>query len=151
MKLLDEIAKKFNTTKPIFRVKIEDDGSLRFYPKEKFSLSAADFEDPVDKLLTYYLSEHFKDGKFVVHLESSGAYRELIENILTHYERESPLRNPTQSRLYKWVISVRADHDHPAGEGFIKLYRYMHSMPSSTFIAILELMREKYENEKNSN
>jgi len=155
--ILKEVAKQFDVSKPLFVAIVdEDDGSIQFQLKEVYRPNPKAFADPIAKLLCHKYQETFdKDLKRFVHsFNFEYAYKDIMKDITLFYIEHTNLKNPKQSRLYKWLdLSYTNDMRHPASEGFIALYRYIHGnggigsndMTVENVLAILELMKEKYE------
>jgi hypothetical protein len=69
------------------------------------------------------------------------------------YENCSPLKNPKQSKLYKWLYENNIKYYDQSAVVFIMLYRYIitnevenagsNNAHGKNVIAILELMKEK--------
>jgi hypothetical protein len=161
MKLLDEIADQFGTSSPVFEAIINNDNQwVEFRLKTVYKPNIKMIVDPVAKVVAQHYQEKIEGRKIVQCTDTDGAYRDIMEELADFYKNYSPLKNPKQSTLYKWLSRMEREYNHPAAEGFIKLYRYLHDDRSPTtsertannILAILELMREKYDegDDKNS-
>jgi hypothetical protein len=163
---LEEVAKLFGVSKAVFKGKfIQGDTSIDFSLRDKYWPDASQFKDPIAKLLAKAYDERFDtvQRKFVHHFSFEQIYKKIVDDIRKFYVDHSPLKNPKQSTLYKWLdLHDNNRYSHPASEGFIALYRYIHgnsgigtvggNAPINTTVenvlAILELMKEKYEVEQ---
>jgi hypothetical protein len=155
VKELQEIAKQFEVSKPIFEASLGYEGSrVEFTLKKTYRPNLAEFSDPVAKLVARRYQEVFKSNeqRFVHNIQMDCVYGDVIDIIIAFYELNSNLKNPKQSKLYKFLSSTYIKYDHPSAEGFIALYRYIKkplfgSLPDDkkNVLAILEMMREKYE------
>lgn len=159
MRLLKEVAKQFGVSRAVFECSFsndEDATSLEFSLKESYKPHVSHFDDPVAKLLATKYSETYDKTlrKFVHSFSYEQIYKEIMKTITLFYVEHTDLKNPKQSRLYKWLdLSYTNEMKHPAAEGFIALYRYIYnygeacnnSMTVENVLAILELMKEKYE------
>jgi hypothetical protein len=87
------------------------------------------------------------------------AAQDIHNNLRNFLVNASPLKNPQQSKLYKWFVDRSTMETLAWREGMIALYRYLHQHVDSRFrfdggsdnqhaknyIIILEKMKEKYE------
>jgi hypothetical protein len=155
VKILEDIAKQFAVSKPVFVAEMHDEGEAVYFVVNSIPAYDADsFEDPVTKMIARRFSQSFNanERRFVRTTHTGGVYYDIVDSISSFYEEHSQLKNPKQSRLYKWLRSV--NYDHTAAEGFIALYRYIAKHDTgircspdviANTLAILEMMREKYE------
>lgn len=163
MSELERIAETFSVSKPVFVSTLKwDDDTLEFELKDRHNPIDENESDPVRALLAQHWSEVLdrRTLKYTPTVDVEKAFFELKRVVETFYLQNSPLKNPKQTKLYKWLscndLHV-AGYKHPTVEGFIALFRYMHSeglqnarslsddARVKNIIAILELMREKYE------
>jgi hypothetical protein len=159
VKLLEEVAKQFGTSEPIFVATFSggDAEEINFELKNEYRPQPGLFQDPIAKLLASKYQERFdqKLKKFVHYFEFKSIYKtNIVGNIQKFYLEHTDLKNPKQSRLYKWLDTMDNQYNHPASEGFIGLYRYIVDSGGAdkcgnasiqNVLAILELMKEKYE------
>lgn len=164
MNQLEQIASTFGTSKPVFIAKLKyDDEHIELELKDPYDPSHG-FEgnDPVRKLLVHRWSESLnKETKcFEGSVGFNEAYNDMRNAVVEFFIENSPLKNPRQTKLYKWLSSNdlhQMGYKHPTADGFIALFRYLHaegyaaiqghssSPVTKNVIAILELMRGKYE------
>ena len=155
MSELDDIAATFGSSEPVYVVTLDNRGDLDFTVKNQYSPKRTD--DPVQALLVEGWREWLdkSSGRFMVSVNIEGAYNRIVETVEQVMVNSSALKNPKQSRLYKW-LQTPGRYNGPTSEGFIALYRYImdngikenrnNTNPyAKNVIAILELMREKYE------
>jgi hypothetical protein len=155
MNELDKIASTFGQSEPVFVITSEDSShsELRFTVKNKYEPSLTD--DPLYNLIAGTFSEYLDKGRkrFEGSVSTDRAYASLIQYIRATILNYSPLKNPKQSKLYKWLGEYNPAYK-DSSEGFIALYRYIvnsgigdtrdHTNPhAKNVIAILELMKEK--------
>lgn len=157
MKLLKEVTKQFGVSKAVFIATVdENDSHISFDLKETYKPQPGHFDDPIAKLLASKYQETFDKTlkKFVHSFNYEHIYKDIMKDITLFYVEHTDLKNPKQSRLYKWLaLAYTNEMKHPASEGFIALYRYIHGqggigdndMTVENVLAILELMKEKYE------
>jgi len=159
---LDDIAAKFGTSEPVFKVSLDSSGKLRFEVKNEYKPQESD--DPVYTLIASTFSEHLDkhSKRFEARVDIERAYANIINHIRQVVVNASPLKNPKQSKLYKWLCERDPVYHNPSSAGFIALYRYVvangieeirddTNPHAKNVIAILELMREKYEDKSRSN
>jgi hypothetical protein len=157
VKLLKEVANQFGVSKAVFKAAFEEGNThIEFELKEQYRPQPGHFDDPIAKLLASKYQETFDKTlkRFVHNFSFENIYKDIMKDITLFYIEHTDLKNPKQSRLYKWLdLSYTNQMKHPASEGFIALYRYIHgnggigrnNMTVENVLAILELMREKYE------
>lgn len=157
MNILKQVAKQFDVSKPIFVAKVdENDSTVEFQLKEEYRPKASQYADPVAKLLASKYQENYDKTlkRFVHSFNYEHIYKDIMKDIQLFYVEHTTLKNPKQSKLYKWLdLAYTNEMKHPASEGFIALYRYIHgnggignnNMTVENVLAILELMKEKYE------
>ena len=153
MSELDNIAATFGVSEPIFHVRADSRGDLSFDIKTQYKPEKTD--DPVQSLLVDNWRESLdKHGRcFKKHVNVEIAYREMVDTVRETMLQCSQLKNPKQSTLYKWLREIPLVYNGPLSVGFIALYRYIRneditddrSPHAKNVIAILELMKEKYE------
>jgi hypothetical protein len=162
VKRLEEVTKQFGTSEPVFVGKLAHKNStIDFQLKHKYYPDANNYTDPVAQLLASHFSEYFDRSlkRFVHSFQFNQIYEIITDSVKEFYTEHAKLKNPRQSILYKWLVTMDNKHNHPASEGFIGLYRYIHTNAGEfceddtviqNAIAILELMKEKYEVEQDT-
>lgn len=150
MKILEEMAKQFSVSEPVFTADLTYSGTcIDFRVKDPYKPNQLVLEDPIAKLIAKRYQETLRGDCFVQVTHIQSVYNDIIDGIIHFYEMRAPLKNPTQSRLYKWLRSMEDRYNHPSAVGFIGLYRYitrpMTADDVQNVLAILEMMREKYE------
>jgi hypothetical protein len=158
---LESIAATFGSSVPVFKIKATGGGELEFSLKNQYSPHDHITDDPVQKLLAEQWRESLNKsrGCYDVHISIESAYRTILEIVREAMLNASPLKNPKQSRLYDWLQkhpTSSIGYNSALSVGFIALYRYIirynivttrdeDNPHAKNVIAILELMREKYE------
>jgi hypothetical protein len=154
---LQNIAAQFSVSKPVFVAELEKDGSTVDFIVSSVPVHDTDnIKDPVAKLIADRFRQSFDttSRQFVQTTHMPSIYSDIVDSISLFYEKHSSLKNPTQSRLYKWLHPMNNQDRHVASEGFIALYRYIETKGGmytcgrdvvGNVLAILEIMREKYE------
>jgi hypothetical protein len=131
----------FGHSEPVYEGQVSSDGRyISFILKDPYSPNPSDYEDPVMKVLATHYRESTRNpylGKIVFKADVNidRCIDAMTAYIYDFYIQKSPLKNPKQSRLYKWFNTIYNDR---ASEGFIHLYRYIVNN-------VLEMMREKHE------
>jgi hypothetical protein len=160
---LQAIQDKFGVSEPVFRGELSrDDTEISFNVLKDYAPSKEGVTDPVELLMIDGYGERFdaRDGVFKKDDRCISVYRGLFGTLIKIYENNSPLKNPKQSKLSKWLYSACDKYNAEYAEGIISLYRYAHPFTNGTrnyrfenqykqhadnVIAILEKMRDKYE------
>jgi len=157
MNELDAIAASFGVSEPVFKISLSSrGGDLIFDLKNTYQ--PPDSDDPVYKLIVLTRNETLNKDKrrFESCNNSSSAYASIINTIRRVIVNTSPLKNPMQTKLYKWLCKHGYGYHNSQFAGFIALYRYVmnngiqdtrdNTNPhAKNVLAILELMREKHE------
>ena len=158
-KMLEDIANSFNNSRPIYVGRIVD-GRVIFELKEVYR-PVHSMHDPVYHLMAESFSETLDkpQKKFKTNMNLRGIYERMVDEILQFYYMHSQTKKPKQSMLYKWIKTVKDNINDPAAEGMVALFRYIfnndgancNDKTSQNVMAILELMKEKYDTKKNVN
>jgi hypothetical protein len=156
MNELEAIAATFGTSDPVFTVTVDRD-SLGFDVLNKYTPPKTG--EPVHDLLVDKWREGLDKRKrrYEAYTDIEGAYRTMVSIVHKVALNSSPLKNPKQSRLFKWLDDHQTRYNDSLSVGYIALYRYIidkgikenrdNTNPhAKNVIAILELIREKYEN-----
>lgn len=162
---IDEVVSKIPTSKPIF-VAQPSDNDIYFELKDKQLVDTDSFTDPVDQLIAATVTETFeknrdrKKSRFVRSCRTDGIFQKIGTVVIAVYEKHCGLKNPRQSRTYKWLYSACNSINDEQYNGIVALYRYIakntdvHSRRfdgqldqahANNVLAILEKMRNKYE------
>ena len=158
MSVFRDIAAQFGVSKPIYTGNLDSDGtSIRFELKDQYDPSTElkdEGEDPIKSIIAKLYRESYSRSKrkFEHSFTPDDALNIILGDITKTYKEISPLKNPKQSRLFKWLHSVpRGITNNPSTEGFIGLFRYIRATKltkgdshAANVLAILEMMREKY-------
>ncbi len=156
MSILDELAKNFKNGEPVFKVTVSSNRKeVHFEVKDAYKPQAN--SDPAWNLLVAYHHQQLdvRDKSIKPNIDIRGAHREILSTIREFTVCSSSLKNPKQSRIYKWLANGNL-YNSPSIDGLITLYRYIKnnnieycrdtSNPHVKNVhAILELMREKHE------
>lgn len=160
-----EIFDKLGQSKAVFVGKRNSSGDIEFETQAQYSPHDEDIErDAVSELILDNYTEHFDKhmGRFVKQSACiNNATRHMYSAIKKAYINASPLKNPQQSKLWKWMDCDNMSRTLERREGLIALYRYVVGSVSDTrdfrfdggpdnvhaknLVAILEKMKEKYE------
>ena len=156
MNELDTIAASFGTSEPVYKIKVDSRNNLEFIIKNKYMPPKSN--DPVERLLAAQWNEYLDKENRRMHrnVNIDSAYSRMLVVIGDVFINCSTLKNPKQSILYKWFNNLDMKYNGPLSVGFIALYRYIvnngiektrdNANPhAKNVIAILELIREKYE------
>jgi hypothetical protein len=153
--ILQTISQQFTVSKPVFVAELEKDcSSVSFIVNSVPYHNPDTLQDPVAKLIAKNFTQTFDMSRrcFVQSTHLGTVHCDIIDHISQFYEAVCTLKNPTQSKLYKWLRSMDNKYNHEASEGFIALYRYIRNSGARhdanvtpNVLAILEMMREKYE------
>lgn len=158
IKLIADVASKFGVSKPIYCGNISRDGDeVSFRLKKEYVPTNPCPTDPIGDLVAKSYTEnlHHDRAKFIQTTHLPSVYKDIMTCFLEFFEDRAPLKNPRQSKVYKWLKTMQNGYNHPSGEGFIALYRYLNKpnpvdADLQNVLAILELMREKYEDTTSS-
>lgn len=167
MNKLKEYTKDFTVSRPIFRLHlstrggtIEPDISDSVYKYKPTPTEG----DVLSALVCGNYREEFsiREGVFIINVDSiaNNAMGEIRSEVVHFIEKNLPLRNPRQSKLYRWAYRNMPSNDEFNG-GLILLYKYINEriIPDSipldhkvqhvkNVLAMLEAMMEKYSDEK---
>ena len=162
---LNEIAKAYQVSRPIFRLtKGRRDSSI-----------SANTGDPVYKfrpvpqegdVLSELVAEHFREnfypdiGVFSMDPDEivKGAMNDIRNSMSTFLEKNLDMRSPTQSKVYRWYYRSMPNNTY-FNDVLVKVYKYMRTFTDSSMkghdekhvtntIALLGAIMEKY-NEEN--
>jgi hypothetical protein len=154
---MQSIADSFGNSKPIFKISLEGDHDLSLSLVDKYSPPETD--DILTNVIKNTWSESFNREKLVYEgsCDLEAAFRSMRAEVVKMYQNNSPLKNPHQSKLGKWFRSdMTFIYNNPSTIGFVELFRYAHEKGIldlrdkenphvKNVLAVLELMREKYE------
>ena len=176
-KIIEDIVAGFGVSEPVFVGKVDvRDGRnayIEFDLKHEYDPKTKETEDPLE----IYIAENRYCENFSANLGifrvTTNAYdisRDIEKSMLYIYEEYSPLKNPKQSKIYKWLRGLNGyrykSRNNAIDLLMIELFRYAatHATghhPSSkirfqfkdeknnphvkNIIAILEKAREKYD------
>lgn len=163
MKELDDMAATFGVSEPVFTISVHSgSGDLQFDVKNEYR--PAESMDPVYNLMAGTYSERLakEQRRFEANVDTNMVYDRIVDTIRRVVVNASPLKNPRQSKLYKWLCERDPMYNNPSTVGFIALYRYIiaehlqdavdsENPHAKNVLAVLELMREKYEVKSSSN
>lgn len=165
MQRLEEIAQTFSVSRPVFQLTTDED-------KRRISLNIGspvykyepevDQNDPVAVLVANAYKETFSPSEGTFSMDSyriaNDAMDEIRRMMPTFLERNLEMKNPRQSKLYKWFYrGLPSTYDF--NDAIVLLYKYMRSFSDETMratspehinnaIAVMEAIMEKYDNEK---
>lgn len=164
MKQVKEIVDKFSVSRPIFKLKVDDDGSDIFAytssPIHQFKP-----ESSPDCVVTEIVNDQYKE-RFSLRDKSYTIDKRQIEynavsairgQIITFLYRNLQMKNPSQSKVYKWADRYMPK-DTVFDEVILSLYKYLRTICNeemyaytgkgpevNNIIALLEAMQEKYD------
>jgi hypothetical protein len=161
-KILTAIFDKFGNSEPIFRVNVDDHGdAVRFTPKTKYTPSSDGVTDPVEiHMIRAYQESFDRDARrFEKDDIRPRVWSEMADFITLFYLNNSPLKNPKQSKLYKFLKILEGRYNHESyADGVVSLYRYIKqnantvsrrynpdNVHAKNVLLILEKMKEAYE------
>ncbi len=153
----------FTVSRPIFRMKVSDDGSRLEVPSTPlYRYRPEPIEgDILSKLVCKNYQEyinadlgHFSINKDEIVKRTMDTIR---SNIPSFLEKNLPMRNPRQSKLYRWAYR-NMPRDEGTNDALIMLYKYICQYSDNNLripaaykehldnvIALLDAMREKHE------
>jgi len=155
---LEQLSKIFKSSKAVFTItstrddnRVEFDLQTQYDPNTELNLD----QDPVLQLLAYTHRESFSKEKqcMVGRTDPRVAYNKIEQEIRDFHLLKSPLKQPGQSTLGKWIRNSFPGNHSEHSIGVIHLYRYIKEHWNESkdgpnvqnAMAILELMMEKYE------
>ena len=162
MKKLEELTQDFKTSRPIFRLHIDDNGrninARTHNPIHKYRPEPI-AGDVLSELVCECYSEGFstQDNEFVIDKFeiAQKAMRAIRNSIPKFLEKNLEMRNPRQSKLYRWAYR-NMPNGSEINDVLVMVYKYLRSFSDSDMkandlnhvnngIAILEAIMEKYE------
>lgn len=167
MNELEKIAETFGQNRPIFEGRIAgSDIVFTVKPEYAYDPAAQDYNDPIAAVMAAHYNQYLSVGekRYHKHISLDSVYGQILGYFLKYVENSSELKNPRQTKLYKWLVKLEANQHSPVMPGFIALFRYSRSVHTfsdveskgilrsddphvKNVIGILELMRAKYERE----
>lgn len=158
---LREAFDKFGTSKAVF-VGRKGDGGIYFELKEQYDPRAQEGDVVANLVATHYSENFDKQAGYFVKQEGcmDAAARAMFVGIRKAFSNASPLKNPEQSKLYRWMDCDKMTGSLARREGLISLFRYVRAntdgehfrfeggsdnIHAKNLVAILEKMKEKYE------
>lgn len=162
MRQLESISKTFDVSRPIFRLTIDSSGdSIDINVSEPVHRyrPIAEEGNILEELVVSHYKESFaiKEGIFQVNSESIAveAMNEIRDSFRKFLERNMEMKNPRQSKLYKWTYSMPNTTDF--NDTLVMVYKYIRSFTNEDMrftignldhvgnaIALLTAMEEKY-------
>ena len=163
-KILQAIHESFGESEPIFKVDASNNRQcIRLDVLNPYTPTLINNKDPVENLMIEYYSERVSAAcnKFEKVNTCDRVYFSMIGCIRSTFTRYSPLKNPRQSKMFKWLYKIENQYNTPYSDGLVMLYRYIKNNQNSggrfdgdnnnphvkNILAILERMKEKYEQE----
>ena len=162
MKQVRDIVEKFSTSRPIFKLKVDEEGDdvSAYTASPIHQFIPEDRDCPVTQLVNNNYQERFTLSQKQYTIDKQQIYRdsvsEIRSKIRTFLYKNLEMKNPSQSKVYKW-----ADRYMPQTEEFneivLSLYKYMSTFCGPDMradrsnphvkntIALLEAMQEKYD------
>ena len=159
MRTISEITEKHSTSRPIFQGKLTASGDVRFEVMDKYN-PEPQTSDPVENLACSMFNETFNlcQKRFNKDNYERKVMEEILYKILSIYSANSGLKNPQQSKMYKFVkydLTNLVSRYENVSEGMISLYRYIYpnqlenkilnDAHKANFLAILEKLRSNNE------
>jgi hypothetical protein len=160
---LNAIAASFGVSEPIFVVEPKNnDHEVVFKAKNPYKPDLKDYPSLLGQLVAARYQERFRSnqGIFVNETRCEDVYRIMLISIRKIHSKYGGLKNPKQSKLYKWLRLMEDKYNHPFNEGFISLYLYLRQhAPTDEYrfvdgannphvkniLLIIERMKDKYE------
>jgi sulfur relay (sulfurtransferase) DsrC/TusE family protein len=159
--VLRAIWDKFGCSEPVFDAQLSDDqNEVVFVVRNKYKPNDVGVTDPVEQMMIRCYREEFSrsDRRFVKTDYIANVHHEIVKQLREFYAIYSPLKNPSQSRLYRWLYREVDVYNSSLLDGLVYLYRYIKSNENENgrfdggkenphvknALAILEKMKEKY-------
>lgn len=162
MTKLVELTENFQISRPVFCLQLDTSGrSIRAntsHPKYMYRPEPIT-GDPLSELVCQNYRESFdvREGLFTIDKFeiANKAMRQIRDSISEFLEKNLEMRNPRQSKLYRWAYRNMPDN-HEFNDVLVMVYKYLRSFSDSSMkasdpnhinngIAILEAIMEKYE------
>lgn len=160
MRLLEEFAQTFTTSRPIFQLTADEDRRTISFnesrPVHKY-VPEYDSDDVIQTIVAEHYKESFDVGSrtFVVdHYKiANEAMEEIRRHLAVFLERNLEMKNPRQSKLYKW-FGYEMPNTYEFNGHLVSLYKYVRSFTDSEMrgsnvehiknaIAVMEAIKEK--------
>jgi len=155
---LCEISAAFKVCEPEFKIKLSNDNKRITIEVEGSHDPASDIvgnTDPVVLILATLYRERFDTDvlKMKAYVNVEEAFAKILRSVTDFYYTTSPLKQPGNSHLGKWLRNMQGEYHYEFSTGFLSLYRYIHSMSYTSkkdpnvlnVHEILQLMMEKYD------
>lgn len=165
MKQLLERTENFGTSRPVFRLTMDDDKRTismnQRDPLEKYSPTPVE-GDLLSELVCDYYTESFNihQGEFAVdkYDVAQQAMNKIYNMLPSFLEKNMELKNPRQSKLYRWYYRSQPKQHEDYNDGIVMLYKYIRSFADDDMkasdtkhiknaIAVMEAIMESYEKE----
>lgn len=162
MESLLEYIKDFKNTEPIFHIKLSSDSEdVSLVPLSEYKPTPKQ-DDQISELVCESFCESFKVNKYkegyVSNIDAiiSKSVKQIRGSVHKFLDKNLPMRNPRQSKLYRWAYREMPTE---ANESLLHFYKYIEPHCDGSFkikdsadkghvsnaIAIIELIRGKYE------
>lgn len=161
MKQLVDLTKDFKTSRAIFRLTKDEDGSRIMAELDEQYEPTPEEDNVLSELVCSNYNEAFDSskGRFTIN-QNDIANRAMstIKNSMTKFlEKNLEMRNPRQSKIYKWYYRS-LPNDNEFNDVMVMVYKYMRSFCGEDMkavnmehinntVALLEAIMEKYEQE----
>jgi hypothetical protein len=154
---LEKMAKVFKCSEPIFVVSDSTSNELNFVLKNRYDPKIENPDnDPILAVLANNWGEFLdkSHGKFEASVNVDHAYRNMVSHIRDYVLTGTSVKNPKQSKLYKWLRNGDFARHLPTTDGFIAMFKYIRVNQlkgrltiehETNVLMILHLMMEKYD------
>jgi hypothetical protein len=161
--LLEKRTENFRTSKPVFKINISsNEDEIRFELVDKYRPTPIE-GDVLSSLVCFNYEESFnpklseESFKFSRNSIVAKSISQIRSELTTLIEKNLPMRNPRQSKLYRWAYRNMPNND-SINDGLILIYQYIRPFCDSNMrisevqnkphlentIALLDALREKH-------
>lgn len=151
--VFENIIKGLGNSEPVFEIYVSENGrEVKSDLISRYNPVGTE-KNPIEKVLFATFCEDFDKNTMKYRPEASmmisRARSEVMSAIIGFFEKNCGLKNPKQSKMYKFLTNYRK-LDEGQQEGFLYLYEYLElhgdqQQHIDNAMAILEAMRGKYE------
>lgn len=163
MKELLELAKNLDVSRPVFRLTIDSSGAIDAnISNPVYRYRPSDSEDVLAQLITDNYQESFSLERGTFSVDRDQIARRSMEDIRTSIaqfvESNLEMRNPRQSKLYKWLYRNMPNNSE-FNDTLVLLYKYLRTFTGDKMratsdthmnnaLALLTAMEEKYNEQR---
>lgn len=160
MKKLLELTENFSVSRPVFRLtKRQGSNTIEANMSAPVYRYRPTYEegDILAELVCDNYQEQFRDGEFTIDKRyiATSAMRQIRNNMAIFLEKNLEMRNPRQSKVYRWYYR-NLPHNDEFDNALIMVYKYLRSFSDENLrsnniehtknaIALLDAIMEKYD------